>query len=53
MRIYQYTKHVDTRRVTLITNPVISHERGKEREVPTAPRVLCIDKFSFILSFCA
>jgi hypothetical protein len=25
----------DTRRVTLITNPVISHERGKEREVPT------------------
>jgi hypothetical protein len=23
----------DTRRVNLVTNPVISHERGKDREV--------------------
>ena len=25
----------DTRRVNLVTNPVISHERGKDREVFT------------------
>jgi hypothetical protein len=25
----------DTRRVNLVTNPVISHERGKDREVLT------------------
>ena len=30
----------DTRRVNLVTNPVISHERGKDREVFTTSGTL-------------
>ena len=35
VRIFSSCSTSDTRRVNLVTNPVISHERGKEREVFT------------------
>ena len=37
----------DTRRVTLVTNPVISHKRGKDREVFTTSETY-IKRCSFI-----
>jgi hypothetical protein len=36
----------DTRRVNLVTNPVISHERGKDREVFTTSRT---NPWSFVI----
>jgi hypothetical protein len=44
---------IDTHRVNLVTNPVISHEKGKDRDVfTTSRRGSCYSIFSFMCMFC-